>query len=283
MKLQNYAGAAWGYNFDWQSRNFFAPRGTATIVPTAFAGRAFIEAAHAFKDQIYLQEARSICEFILVDLPRTVDTSTEVCFSYAPHTSTQIFNASLLAAEVLADVGAVTKEKELLDLAVRATRFVVNHQKPDGSWAYGMEPAQSWIDNFHTAYVLFSLDRILKSSPNLSEFRPALARGYEFWKDSFFLADGWPKYYHHQPYPVDVHAGATAIVTFLELAGFDSSATVLAEKVAAWLITNMRDERGFFYYQRRRFHTIRKPYMRWSQAWMLYALARLQESRAKVR
>src|SRR5215204_5258271 len=24
MKLDGYSGAAWGYNFDWQSRNFFA-------------------------------------------------------------------------------------------------------------------------------------------------------------------------------------------------------------------------------------------------------------------
>ena len=29
MKLDGYSGAAWGYNFDWQSRNFFAPRGHA--------------------------------------------------------------------------------------------------------------------------------------------------------------------------------------------------------------------------------------------------------------
>ena len=280
MTLKNYAGAAWGYNFDWQSRNFFALRGTATIVPTAFAGRAFIEAAHAFNDERYFQQARSICDFIVAELPRPVDTETEVCFSYAPDTSTQIFNASLLAAEVLADVGAVTKEKELIDLAERATRFVVNHQRPDGSWVYGMDPAQSWIDNFHTAYVLFSLDRIIKNTTASTEFRAALTRGYKFWKDSFFLADGWPKYYHHHPYPVDVHAGATAIVTFLELTGLDSSATVNAEKIAEWLIMNMRDEQGFFYYQRRRFYTVRKPYMRWSQAWMLYALARLRESRA---
>ena len=278
MKLKNYAGAAWGYNFDWQSRNFFAPRGTATIVPTAFAGRALIEAGHAFGDENYFRQARSICDFILADLPRPVATKSEVCFSYAPNTSTQIFNASLLAAEVLASVGALTKEKELIDLAEQATRFVINHQKPDGSWAYGTDPAQAWIDNFHTAYVLFSLDRIIKNSP-APEFRPALERGYKFWKDSFFLADGWPKYYHQHSYPVDVHAGATAIVTFLELTGLDPSATVSAEKIAGWLITNMLDERGFFYYQRRRFYTVRKPYMRWSQAWMLYALARLRESR----
>jgi hypothetical protein len=280
MKLTNYTGAAWGYNFDWQSRNFFAPRGTATIVPTAFAGRAFIEAGRALGDENYFKEARSICDFIVADLPRSVETKAEVCFSYAPETSTQIFNASLLAAEVLAGVGAVSKEKELIELAERATRFVINHQRPDGSWVYGMDSAQSWIDNFHTAYVLFSLDRVIKNSREMDEFRPALTRGYQFWKESFFLADGWPKYYHHHPYPVDVHAGATAIVTFLELAGLDSSATVSAEKIAEWLITNMRDEEGFFYYQRRRFYTVRKPYMRWTQAWMLYALARLRESRA---
>lgn len=28
---------AFGYNFDWQSRNFYAPLGTPAIVPTAFA------------------------------------------------------------------------------------------------------------------------------------------------------------------------------------------------------------------------------------------------------
>src|SRR5215217_6319903 len=37
MKIDGYSGACWGYNFDWQSRNFFASRGTPTIVPTAFA------------------------------------------------------------------------------------------------------------------------------------------------------------------------------------------------------------------------------------------------------
>ena len=45
-RLTSKSGAAcWGYNFDWQSRSFFAPRGTPTVVPTAFAARAFIEAS----------------------------------------------------------------------------------------------------------------------------------------------------------------------------------------------------------------------------------------------
>ncbi len=277
MKADGYSGAAWGYNFDWQSRNFFAQRNTPTIVPTAFAARAFIEAATQFQGDEYLQTARSVCDFILKDLPRTVDNDTELCFSYAPNSSTQIFNATLLAAEVLACVGKLTGEEQLCDTAKRATQYVVNNQQPDGSWLYGTDPNQSWVDNFHTAYILFSLKRIVAAIPSGSEFHSALQRGYEYWKANFFLAEGWPKYYHDDPYPADAHAAASAVITFLECAELDADASRLARNVASWTIPNLRDARGFFYYQRRRFYTVRKPYMRWTQAWMLYALARLLE------
>jgi len=50
MRICGYSGAAWGYNFDWQSRNFFASRNTPTIVPTAFAARALIESARCSRD-----------------------------------------------------------------------------------------------------------------------------------------------------------------------------------------------------------------------------------------
>jgi hypothetical protein len=272
MKVDDYSGACWGYNFDWQSRNFFAPRGTPTIVPTAFAARALIESRQDLQDI-----TRSVCDFIMKDLPRTVETETEVCFSYAPDTNTRIFNASLLAAEVLASVGHQTGEQELIDLAARAARYVVNNQQPVGSWLYGTDPKQSWIDNFHTAYVLFSLKRIIDLSIRKSEFQQGLERGYRYWKNTFFLADGWPKYYDHDLYPADAHAAASAIVTFLECRELDDEALALARKVANWTIQNLRDRRGFFYYQRRRFYTVRKPYMRWTQAWMLYALSRLLE------
>ena len=282
MQISGYAGVAWGYNFDWQSRNFFAPRDTPTIVPTAFAARALVEAARDLKDEQCLSVARSACDFILKDLRRPVESQDEVCFSYSPQSSTRIYNASLLAAEVLASVGALSREKELIGYSERAARYVINREKGDGSWVYGEDPAQSWIDNFHTAFILFSLKRVIDAASLGNEFRSALARGYDYWQKTFFLADGWPKYYHDDPYPADAHAGASAIVTFLELADLAENSIEFAERVAAWTIKNLRDERGFFYYQKRRFYTVKKPYMRWSQAWMLYALARLLETKCQL-
>ena len=277
-RIQGYTGAAWGYNFAWQSRNFFAPHGTPMVVPTAFAARALIEGYEAFGDDSLLQMARSSCDFFLSDLKRTIDTKEEVCFSYSPSDSTQIFNASLLAAETLANVGALTGETTFGDLALRAARYVVCRQGEDGRWTYGAEAGQQWIDNFHSAYVLLSLARIAKSciGPR-AELDEALRRGFRFWRERFFLADGWPKYYHDSLYPADAHAAATAIITLLEFREWDSGALPLAETIATWTLRNLRDPRGFFYYQRRRFYTVHTPYMRWTQAWMLYALARLLE------
>lgn len=283
LQIGKLSGAAWGYNFDWQSRVLFARRGTPTIVPTAFVARAFLEAHQIFGEAHDLSIARSVCDFIVKDLPRTVETAEEVCFSYSPESHTRVYNASLLAAETLARVGSLTGESELVDLAMRATRFVVNRQRADGSWVYGSDAAQNWVDNFHTAFLLSSLCQIVRYSKSneAHEFSLSLTRGYEFWRSRFFLADGWPKYYDDALYPADTHAAATAIVTFADLNQLSEDSLDLAKKVADWSIGNLRDQSGYFYYQRRRFYTIRTPFMRWSQAWMLYGLARLLEERAR--
>jgi hypothetical protein len=281
LQIRGYSGAAWGYNFDWQSRHFFAPRGTPMVVPTAFAARALLQAAETFRDEQYLKIARSSCQFILQDLRRTVETQAELCFSYSPIDQTHVFNASLLAAETLATVAAVTDENDFCDFATRAAHYVVKRQRDDGAWVYGAAANQQWVDNFHTAYVLQSLSRIMKSCA-VADGRviaDALERGYNFWRERFFLADGWPKYYDDALYPGDTHSAAAAIVTLLELRQLDNGALSSAEEIASWLLNNMRDSRGFFYYQRKRFHTVRVPFMRWSQAWTAYALARLLEER----
>jgi hypothetical protein len=289
--------AAWGYNFDWQGRAFYAPRGTPTVVPTAFAVRALAEGVAALntsgeEDTLsndaweYLKAATSACRFTLDELGRADETEEEVCFSYTPLDRTRVFNASLLAGEALAAAGAITGPKVWTDYALRAARYVVRRQRADGSWAYGADSYQSWADNFHTAFVLTSLARILRHcAPRLEaddttrdEISAAVGRGYQFWRDGFFLADGWPKYYHRSAYPADAHSAGAALVALAELRGLEPDAPELARRVAGWTLRELYDPRGFFYYQKRRLRTVRTPYMRWSQAWMAYGLARLLET-----
>lgn len=323
LSLKGFKGACWGYNFDWQSRSFFAPEGTPTIVPTAFAARALCEAAEVIDAAGYLPYARTVCDFILNDLNRTEETSDEICFSYSPLDHTRVFNASLMAAEVLGTVGGMLREETLCDLAMRATRYVIRRQHAEGSWAYGADSHQAWSDNFHTAFILSSLSRIIRSvgscavrdelsnplsasgegeggevkrrltppqplptsgegkNGSVDELEPALARGYDFWKERFFLNNGWPKYFPDRLYPGDVHSAAAAIVTLVDLRGRFPATLELAEQIAVWTIDNLRSPYRYFYYQRKRFYTNRIEYMRWSQAWMAYALARLIEGKRK--
>ncbi len=267
---------AFGYNFDWQSRAFFAPQGTPTIVPTAFAAQAFLEGFQIFGEEIYLETAKEICVFITEDLNRIGETETEVCFSYTPIDKNVIFNASLLAGEVLAKTGAITNNENYLNLAGRAANFVVKRQNENGSWAYGAKLKHAWVDNFHTAYILLSLFRLQKLIPNF-ECEKTIKPGLDYWLENFFLADGTPKYYDRSTFPIDIHSASAAIVALCELDEFDSRCLPLAKKVAGWTIENMRDEKGFFYYQMRKDKIVKTSFIRWSNAWTGYALARLLE------
>ena len=277
LKISIPNRTAFGYNFDWQSRAFFAPRGTPTIVPTAFAAAAFLEGFELFADENYLVTAREICAFITEDLNRISDADDEICFSYTPIDKNVIFNASLLAGEVLAKTGTYLQNEDYLDLARKTANFVIKRQKENGAWAYGAKLKYAWVDNFHTAYVLLSLFRLQKLIPRLS-CEETIRKGLNYWLENFFLTDGTPKYYDRETFPVDIHSASAAIVALAELDEFDARCLPLAEKVGRWTLENMRDEKGFFYYQKRRDKIVKTSFMRWSNAWTLYALAKLIEA-----
>jgi hypothetical protein len=275
LKSERASGIAWGYNFDWQNRAFLAPRGTPTIVPTAFAARAFHEAASTLEDPGYKNVVAECARFVLNDLNVTEEPAGEICWSYSPLDRTRVFNASLLAAETLAYAWDLNGDSTYKEMALRGAVFVARRQKTDGSWAYGADSFQTWADNFHSAFILTSLSRIICFCGDpTGELSDSLERGYSFWVDHFFDENGWPRYYPDRLYPADAHSSGAALVTFAELALLNGNAGALARRTAKWTIENLFSPKGYFHYQRRRFLTVRIPYMRWAEAWMCYGLAR---------
>jgi hypothetical protein len=183
-------------------------------------------------------------------------------------------NANLLAAALLCRAYRHTGEKKFLGPAFTVARYSVGKQRSDGSWWYGEAPTQKWIDNFHTGYNLCALQNIGRYAET-DEFDSAMRRGFEFYRAHFFRADGAAKYFHNKAYPLDVHSVAQSILTLLAFRDLDPESRPLADSVYGWAMKHMWDERGFFYYRVLRLCTIRTSYMRWSQAWMLLALATL--------
>jgi hypothetical protein len=284
----------WGYNFDWQSRAFFVPRQTPSVVCTTFVAQAWLDHYELFQEESSRQVALAACQFLLTDLRRTplnnnnlplsttaanqrqplseADLQNAFCFSYTPIDDTQVHNINLLAAELLARTSRVAQDVALLPPALDAARFTVAHQQPNGAWPYGLAQNQQWCDNFHTGFNLVSLANIIADA-RWHAAQPALQIGLQYYLDHFFLADGTPKYYDKAVYPIDIHSAAQAIVTLVALRSLIPDAKVRIKQVLDWTLQHLYAETGYFYFQRTAYYTNRISYMRWSQAWMAYALA----------
>lgn len=270
LKTPGFSGACWGYNFDWQSRAFFLPKGTPTVVVTSFVSNALIDAYEAIKSSKYLDIAISSTGFILNDLNRS-KTKDGFIFSYSPFDQTQVYNASLLGSKLLARIYHYTKDQKLFEAAKKSVTACVNAQGEDGSWIYGDLEIQNWIDSFHTGYNLECISEYQKYSKDYS-FQENINTGLDFYINKLFLKDGTPKYYHDKVYPIDIHCPAQLIVTLYHLNKLEKY-NQLIEQVLKWTIFNMQNKKGYFYYQKRKYWSIKIPYMRWSQAFMFYALS----------
>ena len=312
LRSPGYSGNGWGYNFDWQSRAAYVPRGTPTIVNTAFIGHALLDTWEWLGNTKALDLALPIADFMLNDLNRLGD-GDRFCFSYTPQDHNYVHNANLLGASVLARIAGIGGSGQALgvsgrrtedgrrkagergrstvggkrkaeertsniehptsnierETALKALRYSMKHQRPDGSWPYAETVFQGWIDSFHTGFNLQAI-KVFLDLGLAEECREGFEKGVRYYADTFFLPDGTPKYYHDRVYPVDIHCPAQALVFFSSLAPrYDA----LCERLLKWMLANLWDEKqGYFYFQKTRRFTNRIPYIRWAQAWALHGL-----------
>ncbi|MDD3886238.1 MAG: hypothetical protein PHI35_05165 [Victivallaceae bacterium] len=269
LRSTGTSGNAWGYNFPWQNRVQCLPRFTPTIVNTAFAGHALLDCFERYGEQKYLDAAQSIPAFMLNDLARKNEAGA-FCFAYTPLDKNFVHNASMLGASFLARMAAKYGRGELLDPARSALAYSMSHQHDDGSWYYAETGFQNWIDSFHTGFNLEALRRFIRLGIT-PEYAEKYRRGVEFYAGHFFEKDGTPDYYADRFYLADIHAPAEAVTFF---SGEGEAYAGLVDRVLRWTFENMYDPKtGLFFFRRARRFTIRTPYMRWSEAWALRALA----------
>ena len=272
MQSKGYHGACWGYNFDWQSRRLFLfPAYCPTVVATCFCASALFEAYELTKKKEYLDVALDCANFILKDL-HFDDYKGEKMISYSPLQGNYLVsNASLLGSKVLAYCYKYTKKDEYLEIARSSVKACCLGQAEDGSWTYSQVPPKQWIDSFHTGYNLDGLMAYEKLTGDKS-FHDNIEKGFDFYIKNFFNEDGSPKYYHNEQYPIDIHCPGQLLVTLHSLNKYDDYYH-LADKVLEWTIKNMQDEKGYFYYQIKKSKNSKIPYMRWSNAFMFYAMS----------
>lgn len=275
---RGYKGYCWGYNFDWVTPKKKIKAFMPTIVVSSIVSKGIFEYYKITKDDQAISVLKSTCDFILEDLPIT-EKNEGICFSYSPVEKDCCFNASMLGAEILAKVYSLTKEHKLLEYSKKAVDFTLVYQYDDGHWDYSVDlktgKERKQID-FHQGYILESLhDFMIYTNSTEEKYLKALRTGAEFYRREQFFDDGRSKWRIPIKWPVDIHNQAQGIITFSRLKRLDENYLKFAQTIALWTISNMEDEKGFFYYQQFKFFSNKIPYMRWSQAWMLLALINL--------
>jgi GT2 family glycosyltransferase len=272
MRLPDQEEPCWSYPFPIQTRVLDYPSTAPNTIATAFAGMALLDAFEATGEPKLLELARGVGRFFLADVPQTEDPPG-ARFGYLIGDSSPIHNSNTHVCALLARLVA-HGEQQYRGVIRAGLTWTLERQRPDGSWPYGERADLEWVDNFHSGYVLDALRTCADAGVDeRAEF--AWRRGLEFWRGNLFGADGRPKYYRDQTYPIDTQSGAQGIQTLAIAAAYDPSCLEQAWRVFEWLDANMRRRDGLFYFQRRRRWVNKIPHVRWAETCMYLGLVHL--------
>jgi len=275
QRSPNHDSFCWGYSFPWQTRSVLVPRGAPNLVCTVFVANALLDVYEAFQETQYLVMAVDAARYI--HQLHWDEAGGRSGFSYPlPSSRNGVHNANFLAAALLCRIDRLCHEPKFAEAGLKVARYSARQQKPDGAWAYSDLKTQQWIDNFHTGFNLCALKSIGRDTGS-AEFEPCLQRGFHFYRTHFFHEDGTAKYFHNRTYPIDIHSVAQSLITLTTLKEMDCGNKPQTQSVLGWVLRNLWDKQGFFYYRAYPFWKIRTSYMRWSQAWMMLALATVLE------
>ncbi len=275
LRLPDREEPCWGYPFDVQSRVFFYSRRQPNTIATAFAGHAMLDAYTAMGDGELLEKARGAGLFFLRRVPQA-DAADGAYFGYLPGDRSPIHNSNLLAAGLLARLSGLGGDRDGFGSAAEAAvRYSTARQRADGSWPYGEMPKLGWVDNFHTGYVLDALRVCADAGVAAKVAEDAWSSGLAYYRRTFFLADGTPRYYPDRVFPIDAQSVAQGIQTLSIAARRDPSCARQAWEVFGFAQRRMLADDGLPIFQRRRHWSNRAPHFRWVVAPMLLALAHL--------
>src|SRR6185369_9644648 len=109
------------------------------------------------------------------DYPFSTTASTS---SYTPFDRGGVINASAYRGLLLTRASLDFDDKRYMTIAERNVNFVLENQRPDGSWYYAID-SRDFVDHFHTCFVLKALAQLDQLKPNAA-YRDAIGRGVDY-------------------------------------------------------------------------------------------------------
>jgi hypothetical protein len=280
QSVPGYGGFCWGYPFDWQNVNGLMPKGTPHITATPYCYEVFTRLFDVTGEERYLEVARSIAAFVFEDLKDTPTGIDAAASSYTPNDCGKVVNASAYRAFVLFDAARRFQNDAFRSKAWKNVRFILQSQQADGSWLYAIDnPAEAFIDHFHTCFVLKNLHKLNRYAQS-ADVEQAVRHGYEWYQSALFDAEDNPRSFAIAPrlqiVRLEMYNMAEAISLGVLLRNEIPGAFAQAESLAARLVRDYQLPAGHWVtriYLGGSRHTV--PFLRWPQAQLFLALTNL--------
>ncbi len=182
----------WGYEFDATLRWGKYTAQQSNLIATYFCVRA-LTLANVQGD--WKKRARTYLE----------NQFSNSHFRYAGNNETVIHNASTLGALALFFCGGDSL------IVQEAISQIKSAQNEDGGWFYGVGKGLDWIDNFHTCYILISLEELQRNGFDVFD---TLTLGRNYFSQNFELGDGLKYYSSDKRATKDINTYACALQMF---------------------------------------------------------------------
>ncbi|MFL5823077.1 MAG: hypothetical protein ACJ764_06515 [Solirubrobacteraceae bacterium] len=274
LRINSFSEPCWGYHFDVQTRVFFYPRTTPNTIASAFAGLAMLDAFERTGLEEAVHVANGVADFFVRHVPQTPD-GVGSYFGYLPGDATPIHNANTLVSALLVRLARLTDRADLAEIAAAGFTYTAHRQRDDGSWPYGERPGLSWVDGFHTGYVLDCLLDFIETGWADADIADAWERGFDYYATHLVEPGGLPRYTPTRRFPVDGQCAAQAIQTLSRGAERSPSLAERRWAVFRYSMEHLSRPDGAFTFQRERYWSNRAAHPRWVEAPMLHALTHL--------
>jgi len=244
------------------------------IIGTSQAIIALVEGYNLCGERKFKDMAISAGTFLLNDF---IQNDTSGC--YVKYTLTErgkkILNASAQGLEALSNLLTINYDENILNICQKISQNLISSQKNDGSWIYSLSEnghVRNQLD-FHQGYIIDGLLSFKSYSSNEFLLINCIQKAANFYKLILFSPSGESYYRYPLRYPLDIHNQSQGIITFSKLYNLNTDYIDFSNTIALKTISKMQDHNGFFYYQIWPFFINKIPHMRWSQAWMMFALS----------
>jgi hypothetical protein len=283
-RCHGYKEFCWGYPFDWVTGTGMIPAGTPLITTTPYVFEAFLQVEQLRPHLKWQRILESIARHICSDYKDLKVSEAASTCSYTPFDKMGVVNASAYRAFALAGAARFLNDDRFLEAGRRNLNFVLESQKPDGSWPYAMDSRRGFVDHFHTCFVLKALAKIYLLTGN-EDCMKALKPGVEYYTQHLFSDDGMPRPFAKAPrltvYRHELYDCAECINLCLLMRKYFPQLEKTLETVTAGVLSDWVKTDGSFRSRRLMFGWDNVPMHRWGQSQMFRSLALyLHEARA---